>query len=87
MSEALVLQGVSVFFSRVSHSPITTVRRLIQRGGVEKNFEVGSIYLRAKKKRVTFSPIFPFSFFFVSAGAVDANTARKAVGEGTSCSA
>ena len=87
MSEALVLQGLRVFFEG-----FFTLRPLpfvwfLKRGELKKNLQVGSIYLRAKKKRVTSSPLFPFSFFFVSAGAADANTARKAVGEGASCSA
>lgn len=62
MSEALVFQGLSVFFEG-----FFTLRPLpfvwfLKGGELKKNLQVGSIYLRAKEKRVTSRPVF-FSFF------------------------
>ena len=62
MSEALVLQRLRVFFEGFFNLRPLPFVWFWKRGELKKNLQVGSIYLRAKKKRVNPRPVF-LSFF------------------------
>ena len=62
MSEALVLKGFRVFFEGFFTLRKLPIVGFLKRGELKKNLQVGSIYLRAKEKRVTSRPVF-LSFF------------------------